>query len=363
MRALLPLSLLLLLIPFSARPLDRPGTVFKIFQFPADKIPRIDGDPEDWKIVPDDYAVGMDQLVNDSHKDVRPDPKDIDVKVKVGWVKGLNRLYFLYEAYDNYWDFSRPGLHNDIFELVVDGDLSGGPLIPGFQPTKELSAAEAHFSMHGVHAQNYHIMTPAVGKDWALAWGCNSYVKNLPYANAAYNYTFKAGEAGKLYLEFWITPFDYAGCEGPQRAVESVLKENKLIGMAWAVLDYDNAASEGHNFWNLSRQHTMYGKADELVGFRLMPLEPQFRKFDANWSFKILDMNRRLVAFQDETAFKDDADAKSASWKWNFGDGTSSTERNPIHEYQKGGNFVVSVEVEGPEGKSAREKIWDVVLL
>ena len=66
--------------------------------------------------------------------------------------------------------------------------------------------------------------------------------------------------------------------------MESVLSENKLIGMAWAVLDYDDANSETHAFWNLSRQHTMYGKADELVAFRLMPLEPQFRKFEANWS-------------------------------------------------------------------------------
>ena len=39
----------------------------------------------------------------------KPDPKDLDIKVKVGWVKGLNRLYFLYEAYDNYWDFAEPG--------------------------------------------------------------------------------------------------------------------------------------------------------------------------------------------------------------------------------------------------------------
>ena len=51
------------------------------------------------------------------------DRKDLDVKVKVGWVKGLNRLYFLYEASDNYWDFRHPDLHNDIFEVVVDGDL------------------------------------------------------------------------------------------------------------------------------------------------------------------------------------------------------------------------------------------------
>jgi len=38
-----------------------------------------------------------------------------------------------------------------------------------------------------------------------MAFGCNSYVKNLPYANATYRYNFKPGESGKLVLEFWIT--------------------------------------------------------------------------------------------------------------------------------------------------------------
>ncbi len=354
-----PMKFFLLAATLFAWPLlaaDHPGVPYKIFQFPADKIPRIDGNPDDWNIVPDDYAIGMDQLTDDGHPDHKPDPKDLDVKVKVGWVKGLNRLYFLYEAYDNYWDFSQPGLHNDIFELVVDGDLSGGPLVERFQTNKDLSERDAHFSMHGVQAQNYHIMTPPLGKDWALAWGCNSYVKNLPYANAAYNYSFKPGESGKLILEFWITPFDYAGCEGPQRAVESVLRENKLIGMSWAVLDYDNAQSQSHAFWNLSPHHTMYGKADELVNFRLMPLEPQFQKYEANWSFTIVNMDRRVVAFNDEST------GKPTSWKWNFGDGAESTEQNPVHQYTKGGDFIVVLEIDGPQGKSRREKIWDVDL-
>jgi hypothetical protein len=354
------LLLLALSIPLSqgrvALAADRPDVTFKIFQFPADKIPRIDGSADDWKMVPDDYAIGMDQLVNDVHKDQKPDPKDLDVRVKVGWVKGMNRLYFLYEAYDNYWDFAQPGLHNDIFELVVDGDMSGGPLIESFRTTKEMSERDAHFSMHGVQAQNYHIMTPPLGKDWALAWGCNSYVKNLPYANAAYGYNFKPGESGKLVLEFWITPFDYAGCEGPERAVESVLTENKLIGLAWAVLDYDDARSQSHAFWNLSRQHTMYGKADELLGFRLMPLEPSLRKFEANWRFTVLSAERREVAFFDETP------GKATSWKWTFGDGATSSEQNPIHRYEKGGDFIVALEVDGPDGHSRREKIWDVSL-
>jgi hypothetical protein len=353
MKSLTLLAACLCIPAFAA---DRPGTVFKIFQFPPNMIPRIDGNTDDWKMVPDSYAIGMDQLSDDGHPEHKPDPKDLDVKVKVGWVKGLNRLYFLYDAYDNYWDFSKPGLHNDIFELVVDGDMSGGPLIERFQPTKELSERDAHFSMHGVQAQNYHIMTPAMGKDWALAWGCNSYVKNMPYANAAYNYNFKPGESGRLVLEFWITPFDYAGCEGPQRAVESVLREDKLIGMAWAVLDYDDVNKESHAFWNLSHQHTMYGKADELVTFKLMPLEPQFVKFEANWSFDIFDMAHRRVAFKDEST------GKVNSWKWSFGDGATSTEQNPIHEYAKGGDFNVVLEVTGPEGTSKREKIWDVDL-
>jgi uncharacterized membrane protein len=138
--------------------------------------------------------------------------------------------------------------------------------------------------------------------------------------------------------------------------VESTLTENKLIGLAWAVLDYDDAKSEKHAFWNLSRQHTMYGKADELVAFRLMPLEPQFVKFDAKWSFQVVDMGRRVVAFQDQST------GKVTSWKWDFGDGEKSSEQNPIHRYKQGGDFIVTLEVEGPEGKARREKIWDVSL-
>ena len=100
----------------------------------------------------------------------------------------------------------------------------------------------------------------------------------------------------------------------------------------------------------------MYGKADELVAFRLMPLEPQFRKFEANWSFDVFDMPHRRVAFRDESTGKVD------SWKWTFGDGQTSTEANPVHQYAKGGDYTVVLEVTGPEGTSRREKVWDVAV-
>src|ERR1039457_7436693 len=47
--------------------LERPDVTFKIFQFPPDKIPRIDGNTDDWAMVPDSYAIGMDQLMDTEH--------------------------------------------------------------------------------------------------------------------------------------------------------------------------------------------------------------------------------------------------------------------------------------------------------
>ena len=339
--------------------LERPDVEFPIFQFPANQIPRIDGDTADWSIVPDSYTIGTKQLretvigVGDKH-----DPKNLDVKVKVGWVKGLNHLYFLYEAHDNYWDFGQPGLHNDIFELVVDGDLSGGPFIRQMHPNKELrDKLDTHFLFHGVHAQNYHIFTPAEGKDWTMVWGCQPWIKDLPYANAATKYNFKHGKSGKLVLEFYVTPFDYAPPQ-PTRAIPSKLTENKVIGMSWAVLDYDDEKAGTYaGFWNLSHKTTMYGNASDLVAFRLMPIEKHLRKpVEADWSFHVISQKDRIVSFRDHSY------GEITSWKWDFGDGQTSAKRHPTHRYKKPGEFIVTLIVKGPKGQARRAKVWDVTL-
>src|SRR5687767_974048 len=98
--------------------IERLGVEFKIFQFPANAIPRVDGKVDDWEMVPKEYAIGMDQLSDTvGGRGTKIDRKDKDVTVRVAWVKGLNRLYFLYEASDDFWDFNKTDLHNDIFEL------------------------------------------------------------------------------------------------------------------------------------------------------------------------------------------------------------------------------------------------------
>ena len=344
---------------YPVRALERQGIEFKIFQFPSDKIPRVDGNADDWAMVPESYLIGIDQLSDTvGGRGTNFNRADLDVRVRVGWVKGLNQLYFLYEASDDYWDFARTDLHNDIFELVVDGDLSGGPFIKHLHPFWKEKSSEAHFGFHGVHAQNYHIFTPWEGKDWTMVWGCQPWIKELPYANAAQSHSLRPGQGGKYVLEFWITPFDYAPAEGPSRAVVSQLRENSIIGMSWSVLDYDDEKAERNKaFWNLSHKTTMYGNASDLCAFRLMPLEPALRKpVEAQWSFVVRDPIARRVSFRDASV------GAITTWKWEFGDGETSSDPNPEHVYKRGGEFTVTLWVEGAGGRSRRSKVWDLYL-
>ena len=365
MRRLLPLLLLFAASPATA--LDRPDEVLRVFQFPADAIPRVDGDAGDWAAVPAAYAIRSEQFAADDGSGRHPDPKSLRATIKIGWVKGLNRLYILFEAWDDHWDFASPGLDQDILELVVDGDRSGGPLIARFHPDvaapgqprpaasdgRNLSDEDAWFGFQNRHAQNYHIFTPAWNKDWSMAWGPQApWLKRLPYSNAAYHYTFKPGEAGKLTAEFWITPFDLADADGPGRSVETALHENAIIGLGLAIIDRDGPA--GSKFWNLSSpRHTMYGQASELRAFRLMPLDPP-PPIRADWSFAILDRATRSVAF------RDDSQGRVTSRRWDFGDGESSTEDAPVHRYAKPGKYTVVLQVIGPGGTSTLSKVWDV---
>jgi hypothetical protein len=352
-------AILLIIGAMQSDALERPDTEFRIFQFPRNMIPRIDGETDDWDMIPDEYTIGIDQLV-DTRQAAAIDTNNFDVEVKVGWVKGLNRLYFLYKAYDNYWNIDDPGRHSELFEVVVDSDLSGGTLLGVNHPAGDLlTPLEKYFSFHGVHAQNYHIYTPNKDKSFALIWGCQPWITEFPRANSETSYDFGHGESGTLIQEFWITPYDYAPHDGPEHAVESKLVENTIIGLSWSILEYDDDPLPGGRSeaaWTLSHTFDMIGNASSLCAFRLMPVEKELREpVEADWDFKIVDMDRRLVAFKDRSF------GNITSWKWDFGDGTTSTEQHPIHTYEKAGTtYVVILDVSGPDGAAKFSRVWDV---
>lgn len=248
---------------------------YKVYQFARTEMPRIDGNADDWECVPDSYAVTFDSLVDNSGHYRFSDKSLPDVKVKVGWVKGLNKLFFLVELWDDCWIYENSIRCCDIFEVVVDGDRSGGPFINTFYPFLDKSTdpdkMKAYMNFHGRQAQNYHIFTPAPeGKDWAMIWGPQTWIKDFPFANSAVSYNFSHGESGSLILEFWITPFDYCDPKGEKWSVESQLEENKLIGLTWAFMDYDEEVDDAADvkaFWSLSKNKNMHGMQMERTRF------------------------------------------------------------------------------------------------
>ncbi len=350
-------------LPCQSRALLFPETEFKIFQFPAHMIPRIDGDASDWDIVPDEYRYGNDVLI-DVESDVPGhdiprltpvDPANTNIQVRVGWVKGLNRLYFLYEAYDDYWYYDTTEAGNDMFEICVDADRSGGDFIFSVFDDDHPERNVLHTSSHG---QSYHMFTPAVDKGWAFAWNLPPWINKLPYMNSYSTFDFSHGESGNLVMECWITPFDYVSFDGPDQAVVSNLVENTLIGLAWLTADKDGPEGKTKSLPSLSNDVKMVHNADYLRPFRLMPLEERFLEpIDASYTFTCVGSDRRTVAFTDRSR------GEITSWLWDFGDGTTSTEQHPVHTYAELILYtIVVLSIEGPAGSSRYSTSGEVLI-
>lgn len=58
----------------------------------------------------------------------------------------------------------------------------------------------------------------------------------------------------------------------------------------------------------------------------------------------------KKVAFQGLTN-------SAASWMWDFGDGTTSTEQNPVHVYQEGGYYIATLTATGQNGGTETSKV------
>jgi PKD repeat protein len=52
-----------------------------------------------------------------------------------------------------------------------------------------------------------------------------------------------------------------------------------------------------------------------------------------------------------KVSFRDRSLRKPTSWLWDFGDGTTSTEKNPVHTYSKAGTYTVNLTVKNSGGE------------
>ncbi len=57
-----------------------------------------------------------------------------------------------------------------------------------------------------------------------------------------------------------------------------------------------------------------------------------------------------------KVTFKDRSLRKPTSWLWDFGDGTTSADKNPVHTYAKAGTFTVNLTVKNAGGEDLTSK-------
>ncbi|HHH78368.1 MAG TPA: PKD domain-containing protein, partial [Thermoplasmatales archaeon] len=137
-------------------------------------------------------------------------------------------------------------------------------------------------------------------------------------------------------------------------------KDGQLIGHAeyngkyedeaWDIaLDGDNTAITGYSVI----KKIVDGTTAMIVGRDYFTIEYEIKNSPpvANFSWSPDDAEvGKGVNFTDRSY---DMDGSIVSYSWNFGDGTTSTEQNPTHEYKKDGFYRVNLTVTDNDGRSA----------
>lgn len=81
-----------------------------------------------------------------------------------------------------------------------------------------------------------------------------------------------------------------------------------------------------------------------------MPMEAGKNKARADFEECVVDEPNRTVAFVDRSV------GAVGGWLWDFGDGNTSGERNPVHHYKRAGIYNVTLTVQTEEGEKRRVK-------
>jgi parallel beta-helix repeat protein len=227
-------------------------------------------------------------------------------------------------------------------------------------------------SMHSICNVNVCYDTPSIGSDGTIYIGS--------YGGSCGCLLFAISDMGSEGTVKWSYPYQY------QDGIESLygapaISSNGTIYVVGASKIYA-ISSDGTLLWTYSTGGISDGTTSVVIGLDgtvyfgsstgMYALTPEGK---LKWSYAtgsiqgspvigsdgtlyIGTTNGVFYAFNDIAAdftantnssstvqFTDKSTNSSKSWLWNFGDGTTSTEQNPTHNYSKAGNYAVVLTV------------------
>ena len=88
-----------------------------------------------------------------------------------------------------------------------------------------------------------------------------------------------------------------------------------------------------------------------------------FATKDVDFTYRVDDDRYGLDFYVVSTVEFTNTSSKSGQVKWDFGDGTSSTDMNPSHKYAKAGIYQVTLTVDGVGSRTYPLLIYDIAPL
>ncbi|MBT6146796.1 MAG: hypothetical protein HOH74_15265 [Gemmatimonadetes bacterium] len=242
------------------------GDVKFMFQFPAGLEPTLDGELDDWAIVPEVYYSRAENMFNQYGAPL--DLSDFNSFTVWGYSLATNKAYFAYWVADDM-------VHNtEKWSTTTDWDHTGGQFRSFSDESDEFVARWA-----GAQGQRYDIYGPtfasggyyvrAHDKAWAgeppyLEWG-GKYLK---------------GEAGsfepaELQGEVAFVPWDDAHPDGAGASTEHQFATNQIVGIEtnWGDKDSDPGAYDDA-YWSIFGGIGASKNADVFGDYLLAPVEP-----------------------------------------------------------------------------------------
>jgi hypothetical protein len=270
-------ALLLVLILSSAANAhigDRIYFIPEIFDEALDQFDLGDRNLDDWQSILLEPSLSATDFIADPAvgEGMPYDPADMDYQIWLGWNGSTSRLYFALERTDdafvneyaggNLGDFWR---HDGSFELLIDGDHSGGDFTGSADP--DWTDEEKTLNNNRTAQQYFGIADAPDGRHVGYQGAGIEWVTVLPYADAGGG-TFGETPAVSI-LEGFVTPFDDLRWNSPEFSKPSSLFSGKIIGLNIEIPDFDNEPAAYRAYHTISGEPA-WRYAERFVDARLI---------------------------------------------------------------------------------------------
>ena len=216
--------------------------VHLMFQWPDHAVPVVDGNLEEYSIVPNPYIITLEKM-HDTLYDTEVDKSDLDLTYYPGYNVNSNKFIFAAKVFDNVHerDNTDPGQCNcadDNVGFWIDGDHAGDPYVAEYGTVDGATEDDTKRARNAT-MQHYMNSVPPVGGADVQTSNAGTWQIEPPYTLFAWSFEGEQLGESTYYYEFNLTVWDDLDWNGPETSTESILSEGKIIGVQFTNSDYD----------------------------------------------------------------------------------------------------------------------------